>query len=170
MEPRKRLSEIVQHLAALKSAWASTKPAADLAPLPPGPYTCSLDDIRPDASRSGTPRLKITLTVKDGEHAGRRVFHDAYLSVAAIPFTLRLLGKVGLDDLDLIDRGIPPGIVVRAKVVQRSRDDGETFNEVRDWSLVAVESPPPAADPAPWVVDPAAADGTTPKGDADDFP
>src|SRR5688572_29394432 len=69
MTPKKlKLADIVKDAAALKKQWASTQPAADLNPIPTGRYTASLDDIRPDASRGGTPRLKITLTVADGEH------------------------------------------------------------------------------------------------------
>jgi hypothetical protein len=187
MEPRKKLGDIVKDMTGLRSKWTKTAPAADLTPIPKGEYVCTLDDIRPDESKKGTPRLKITISVAQGEYAGRKVFHDAYLSDAALPYTLRLLGKIGLDDLDAIDRGIPPGIMVRAWITLKTRDDGEQINEIKNWELAAVNAPSvdsagpqlapgPAPTPtdasepqqstdAPWAVDLNSLDEDPPKRD-----
>lgn len=181
--PWKKLSDIVKDVAGLREKWAVTKPAADLDPLPRGEYAYALKDIRPDESKRGTPRLKITLTVTQGEYTGRAVFHDAYLTEAALPYTLRSLGKVGLGDQDAIDRGVRPGIVVRARIALRARSDGEPFNEIRTWELAAVKSPAGGSGPAPgmppakpgapprqpaatpWAVDLDALDSADAKGD-----
>lgn len=86
---------------------------------------------------------------------------------------MRALGKIGITDLGQLDAGLQPGLVVRAKVVVRKRDNGDERNEVRSWELVAVneDATPTAPDattpfgqPAPWAVDLDTLDADTTKG------
>lgn len=169
MTPKKKLSEIVKDMAGLKRQWAATQPAPDTdKPIPPGDYVCELIDGTAGESSKLKPYYKVTLRVKEGPFAGRLVWHDYYLSEAALPYTLRAFSRIGVTDLEALDGGLPPGLVVKAKVVVKKRDDATERNEVRSWDLVAVnaadspgtaDAPTPPADPAPWSVDLDALDG-----------
>jgi hypothetical protein len=176
VEPRKKLSDVVKDMAALKRQWADTRPAPDTSkPIPKGEYVCDLVDGAAFTAGTGTPGYKVTLRVKDGPFAGRLVWHDYYLSVKALPYTMLAFEKLGLTDLEQLDAGLPAGLVVRATVVVNTRNDGGERNEVRSWELVAVGAPaptsttPPAAPaasdaPAPWAVDLDALDPDSPTG------
>ena len=165
MTPKKKLSEIVKNMAALKQQWAATKPAPDTdKPIPPGEYVCDLIDGAGFEARTGTPGFKVTLKVKEGDSAGRLVWHDFYLSEKALPYTMRALARIGITDLEQLDAGLPAGLVVKAKIVVNTRDGGGERNEVRSWELVAVnaDANPAVGDPgapAPWSVDLEALDG-----------
>lgn len=125
MTPKKKLSEIVKDMAALKQQWGSTKPAPDTdKPIPAGLYVCELLDGSAFETRTGTPGYKVTLKVREGEFAGRLVWHDFYLSEKALPYTLRALARIGITAPEQLDRPLPPGLVVKAKVVVSKRDDG----------------------------------------------
>jgi hypothetical protein len=169
MTPKKKLSDIVKNMAELKQQWANTKPAADTSkPVPPAEYVCDLTDGTAFETKNLTPGIKITLKVKEGEYAGRLVWHDFYLSTKALPFTMRAFEKIGITDLEQIDDGLPKGLVVKAKIVVKKRDDGSEFNEVRSWELVAVNAGGAAAGDqasSPWSVDLNALDGEKPKGE-----
>jgi hypothetical protein len=183
-EPKKKLSDIVRDMAGLKAAWASTAPAPDTdKPLPPGDYVCELVNGEPFAARTGTPGFKVTLRVVEGPYKGRLAWHDFYLSPAALPYTLRALGRIGVSDLEQLDAGLPPGLVVKAKLTINKRDDGTERNELRTWELVQAGPPAeaPAATPAPsegapspsatspaapWAVDLNTLEEGEPKGDA----
>jgi len=175
MQPRKKLSEIVKDMAALKQQWANTKPALDTGkPIPPGEYVCDLVNGEAFEARTGTTGFKVTLKVKNGEFVGRLVWHDYYLTPAALPYTLLAFEKIGITDLEQLDDGLPPGLVVKAKIVLNKRDNGGERNEVRSWELIEVNtlpvSPAPTAPPvlsgSPWAVDLDTLDADTqPEGD-----
>jgi hypothetical protein len=175
MTPKKKLSDIVKDMAGLKQQWANTKPAPDLKPIPAGEYVCDLTDGTAFEAGTGTPGYKVTLRVKEGEFAGRLVWHDYYLTAKALPFTMRAFAAIGITDLEQLDDGFPAGLVVKAKIVLNKGVKDTERNEVRSWELVAVgtgDAAPSAADhtppdaPAPWDVDLDTLDGGTPKGDA----
>ena len=117
MTPKKKLSEIVKNMSALKQQWSQTAPAPDTdTPVPAGVYLCDLLDGAAFESRGGTPGYKVTLKVKEGAFAGRFVWHDFYLSEKALPYTLRALTKIGITRPEQLDEPLPPGLVVKAKV------------------------------------------------------
>lgn len=176
--PKKKLSDIVKDMTKLKQQWANTKPAPDTdKPIPPGDYVCDLIDGAAFEARTGTQGFKVTLKVREGELAGRLVWHDYYLTEKALPYTLRALAKIGITDPEQLDAGLPAGLVVKAKIIVNTRDGGGERNEVRSWELVAVNADAapgaptqaagatPPGNPAPWEVDLDALDGDTPKGD-----
>ena len=66
----------------------------------------------------------------DGEHAGRRLWHDVWLTEAAMSLAKRDLGKLGVTSLEQLERPLPEGIIIDAKVALRRGDDGEEFNRV----------------------------------------
>jgi hypothetical protein len=89
---------------------------------------------------------------------------------------MRAFEKIGITDLDQLDDGLPKGLVVKAKIVVKKRDDASEYNEVRSWALVAVNAgetkvsdqtaaPETSDTPAPWSVDLNSLDTDTPKGD-----
>ena len=55
----------------------------------------------------------------------------------------RDLGKLGITSLDQLERPIPEGIIVVAKVALRKNDDQTEFNRVSRLDLVGIESPEP---------------------------
>ena len=117
MPERKRLSDILlnSQREQIEKLWEVTTPAADLKPIPAGDYRCRISGGALFNSRAGTPGYKITLDVLDGEHAGRRVWHDIWLSEAALSMAKRDLAKLGVGSLAQLERPLPPGIIVSAK-------------------------------------------------------
>lgn len=157
MTERKKLSDVLKDLGGFRQSWQETKPAADLdTPIPAGTYTCSLTAGEVFQARTGTPGYKVTLRVAEGPHAGRLVFHDFYLTPAALPYTLRDLARIGITDPAQLDAQLPAGLVVKARIVVRKQNDGSERNELRSWELVAVNAPAEAGTPTPtmpWAVD-----------------
>jgi hypothetical protein len=165
---RKRLSDILLNSdrERLERSWSTTKAADDLKPIPGGEYRCRVVSGELFNARGGTPGYKLTLEVLDGEHAGRRLWHDVWLSEAALPLAKRDLGKLGVEHLSQLERPLPPGIVIAAKVALRRGDDGSEFNRLTRFEVVEIERP--QADPfAPQ--DMADADPDPTDGDAFDW-
>jgi hypothetical protein len=147
MAERKKLSDILRNgdCDRLDKVWSTTKSADDLKPLPSGEYRFRVLSGELFNSQGGTPGYKLTLEVLDGEHAGRRVWHDAWLTDAALPMAKRDLAKLGIQRPEQLERPLPDGIIVKARVALRRNDDGTEYNRVVRFALVAVE--PPAPEP-----------------------
>lgn len=155
--PRMRLTEILRGGDAnrLQAAWASTEAAADLGPLPAGEYICHVigGELETGHTR-GTPGYKLTFAVIDGEFKGRRVWHDIWLTEAALPLAKRDLGKLGVTSLEQLEQPLPQGIRCVVKVVLRRDDDGAERNRVKSFDVVGIDLPPvdpfaPAEDAPP---------------------
>src|SRR3954467_9138550 len=99
MAERKKLSDILMNSERerLERTWGATKAADDLKPIPSGEYRCRVINGELFNSKSGTPGYKLTLEVLDGDQAGRRVWHDVWLSEAALSMAKRDLNKLGID-------------------------------------------------------------------------
>jgi hypothetical protein len=147
MAVRKKLTYILRNSnpESIKRLWENTKAAEDLKPIPGGEYRCALANGELFTAKSGTPGYKITFEVIEGEHAGRRVWHDVWFSEAALSLAKRDLSKLGVTDLQQLEHPVPEGIVVLAKVALRRHDDGTEYNRVVRFEVVANE--PPEADP-----------------------
>jgi len=116
-------------------------------PLPRGTYRCRLTDGELVTSKSGTPGYQVVFTVDDGDHKGRRLWHTAWLTPAAMPMSKRDLGRLGIVSLDMLDRPLPGGFVCDVKVALRVDDDGVTQrNRVVSFAVVAVLADPTADD------------------------
>jgi hypothetical protein len=151
MSERKRLSDIIlrgSDRAALVKKWTETEAAEDLAPLPPGEYTLRILSGELFNAKSGTAGYKLTLEVVEGEHEGRRAWHDVWLTAAALPMAKRDLGKIGVTDLEQLERPLPAGILIRAKIALRKNDDGVEHNRVIRFEPAGVEAGD-AFEPAP---------------------
>jgi hypothetical protein len=146
MQPRKRLSDILTNseLESIQSAWEMTDAAADLGPLPAGTYTSRLAGAEIFTARTGTAGVRLTLVVVEpAELAGRRIWHDLWLTLAAMPGTKRDLLKIGISDLARLEGPIPDGILLSVRVALRKDDDDTVRNRVTRLDLVRIEPPPP---------------------------
>ena len=145
MQERKKLSDILQNSDRdrLERTWEMTKPADDLKPIPRGDYRCRVTNGELFNAKSGTPGYKLTLEVLDGEHAGRRVWHDIWLSAPALPMAKRDLAKLAIEHPSQLERPLPEGIIVAARVALRRGDDGAEFNRIVRFDLVDVDPPTP---------------------------
>lgn len=150
----------------LRDQWNRTEAAADFAPLPAGTYECHIHGVELFNARTGTPGVKIRFDVCEGEHAGRVVFHDCWLTPAALPQTKRDLLKLGIDTLDKLESAaVPPGrIRCAVRVALRTDDDGVQFNRVRRFDVLRIDEP--QADPFAPADD---TDPTTAPGGKHDF-
>jgi len=120
--------------------------AGDMVPLPRGTYRCRLTDGELVTSKGGTPGYALTFTVDDGEHKGRRLWHTAWLTPAALPMTKRDLAKLGVTSLDQLDRPLPAVFVCDLKVALRVDDDEVERNRVVSFTVVDVLVDPTADD------------------------
>jgi Protein of unknown function (DUF669) len=145
MNTRKKLADILANAdrEKLGRVWDSTKAADDLKPLPNGEYRCNVASGELFNARSGTPGYKLKLVVLEGEHAGRVLWHDLWITDAALPMTKRDLGKLGITEHEQMERPLPEGIIVQAKVAFCTDDDGTEYNRVRRLNVVAIEPPEP---------------------------
>src|SRR4051812_35023472 len=130
MPERRLLSEILQGTdsPSLQKAWDNTKAADELGPLPAGEYRCNVVEGGLFSSRGGTPGFKVTLEVAEGEYAGRRLWHDVWLTAAALPLAKRDLSKLGVVRVEQLEKPLPEGMVITAKVALRRDDDGTERN------------------------------------------
>jgi hypothetical protein len=142
--PRKSLVDVLNGSAKadLARQFAEAEAAGDMLPLPRGVYRCRVTEGELVASKSGTPGYTLTFTVDDGEHKGRRLWHTAWLTPAALPMTKRDLAKLGVKSLDQLDRPLPQGIVCEVTVALRVDDDGTERNRVVSFSVVEVLADP----------------------------
>ena len=171
-EPRKKLSDIL-HAGAdrenLSRLWETTAAAEERGPLPPGEYTFRILAGEFFTAKKGTLGYKLTLEVTEGEYEGRRVWHDLWLTDAAMPMTKRDLAKIGVSNLEQLDKPLQRGILIRGKVVIHRDDDGNEVNRLRRFEYVGVEPgdafEPPADDQGDGKPPDASGTAMPPKGD-----
>jgi hypothetical protein len=146
--PRKSLVDVLNGTAreALARQFDEAEAAGDMLPLPRGTYRCRVADGELVTSKSGTPGYTLTFTVDDGDHKGRRLWHSAWLTEAAMPMSKRDLAKLGVTSLDMLDRPLPAGFVCDVKVALRVDDDGVERNRVVSFNVVEVLSDPTGDD------------------------
>jgi hypothetical protein len=179
---RKSLSDILLNgeRESLSRAWGETKAAEDYGtPLPASDYTCHL--VSADlfnAQTKGTPGVKLAFKVIDGEHVGRRVWHDCWLTPAALAQSKRDLLKLGIDRLERLEQPLPQGIRCVVRVTLRKDDDGNPFNRVKTFTVVGIDEPekdafapgdalePPPDTPVDASFDPAKLDAKSAAGGA----
>jgi hypothetical protein len=142
MTERKKLSDILQGNSdpeRLKSLWKATAAAAEFAPLPPGEYAFRILAGELFTSKRGTPGYKLTLEVIEGDCEGRRAWCDFWLTPAALPMAKRDLAKIGITDLDQLEKPLPPGILIRGRMVLRRDDDGNESNKLARFDCIGTE-------------------------------
>lgn len=164
-QPRRRLSDILAgNTDEIREQWDRTEAAADFVPLPAGQYECHVQSGELFTAKSGTPGYKLAFRVLDGEHAGRQVWHDLWLTPAALPMSKRDLGKLGVTALEQLETPLPSGrIRCKVRVALRTDDGGEHFNRVRGFDVLVIDEP--EADPFAPADD---AEDAPPEADAGD--
>ena len=118
--------------------------AGDMVVLPRGDYRCRVTDGELVTSKTGTPGYAVTFRVDDGDHKGRKIWHTAWLTPAALPLAKRDLAKLGVTSLGQLDRPLPVGFVCVVRVVVRTDDDGVERNRVVRFDVVDVLTDPTA--------------------------
>jgi hypothetical protein len=115
-----RLSDILANGGArddLKKLWDQTEAAGEMGPIPAGEYTARIVDGDLASSLSkGTPSYRLTFEVLEGPYAGRRLWHDSWLTAAALPGSKRDLAKLGITSLEQLDKPIPRWFRCRCQV------------------------------------------------------
>ena len=130
----------------LARQFAEAEAAGDMVTLPRGTYRCRVTDGEVVTSKSGTPGFQLVFTVDDGEHKGRKLWHTAWLTPAALPMSKRDLAKLGVTSLDMLDRPLPACFVCDVKVAVRADDDGVERTRVVSFTVVDVLADPTADD------------------------
>jgi len=142
MQERKRLSDILPRADRenLDRLWETTEAADDLGPLPAGTYSCRIADGALFTAKSGTPGYKIAFEIIDGDHTGRRAWHDVWLTPAAMGMAKRDLIKIGITHPDQLERPLPRGMLETVKLALRRDDNGTEFNRVKDFKITGIEA------------------------------
>jgi hypothetical protein len=122
-------------------AWNEAEVSSGFDPLPPDVYHCLIVDGSLFTAKSGTPGYKITFEVIGGPHAGRKVWHDIWLSSKALGMAKGELAKLGIASPAQLDQPLPSGLTADVRVVQRTSDDGAVYNRVKTFKVVNAEVP-----------------------------
>jgi hypothetical protein len=153
MNERKKLTDILRNGKAedLTRAWQQAEAAPELGPVPKGEYECAvLSGELVNSRTNNTPGYKLTLQVIAGPHAGRRFWKDYWLTDAALPMAKRDLAKLGITEPSQLERPLPEGLIVRARVALRESDAGRKYNELVSFEAADVRPPQPGPfAPAP---------------------
>ncbi len=159
-----KLSDILKQAGGLDgfhNQWNQTDAASDFEPLPPGEYVAHIVNGELEQSRRrNTPGYKLKFKVIEGEFIGRHFWLDIWLTPAALPMAKRDLGKLGVTDLEQLERPLPRFIRCNVKLALRREDDGSEFNRVRKFDVLGIDEPEKDAF--------APDDGTPDEGDSDD--
>lgn len=146
----RRLSGIVKSSEdALRDLWESTTPAKGFQPLPPGEYIARIVSGERTVARTGTQGYKLTFVVLDGEHTGRRFWHDLWMTDKALARTMRDLAPLGITEFKQLKQPLPPGIRCKARLTIRQSDSGATYNRVTSFEVTGIDSVDLDADFAP---------------------
>ena len=130
------LSAVVNPTNGIAEAWATAPVAAEFEPLPAGSYVCRAESGERFCAKSGTPGYKVAFVILVGDHAGRRVWGDFWLSTAALPYTKRDLAKFNITEPGQLDEPFPRGFRCKVAVVLRTEDDGRAFNKVKGFEVI----------------------------------
>lgn len=161
-----RLSDILASGGArddLKKLWDQTEAAGEMGPIPAGEYIARIVAGDYETSRTkGTPGYRLTFEVLEGAYAGRRLWHDCWLTPAALPGSKRDLAKLGVTSLDQLDSPLPRWIRCRCQVALRRDDAGIERNRVKCFEVIGLDKP--EEDPFAPVSAPSEPTGGPPAG------
>jgi hypothetical protein len=160
--PRPRLRDIVRGDAAdFQRAWDTTEASSGFDPLPSGVYRCLVVAGQLFTSKANaTPGFKVEFQVIAGPFAERKIWHDIWLTSKALSMAKGELAKLGITNPGQLEQPVPPGLIADVTVVQRSGDDGTTFNRVKTFKIIDADVP--ADDYRPADVEPSEVDTRPP--------
>jgi hypothetical protein len=144
MHERKSLSDILRGSSreVIEKTWGETQAADEMGPLPAGEYVAKIIAGELTTSkRNETPSYHLAFKVIDGDYAGRRFWHDLWLTPAALPMTKRDLAKLSVVSLDQLEKPIPQGIRCKVKLALRRDDDGNEHNRVQTFTVIGIDAP-----------------------------
>lgn len=128
----------------LAAAFNAAAPATDgLPPITDSPVLCSVSGGL-KTSRGGTPGYSIVFEIVEGAFTGRRLYHDLWLTPAAMPLAKRDLARLGITTAEQLAKPIPPGVLCEVKHVVRVDDDGVQRNVVKGFTVARVDADPTA--------------------------
>jgi hypothetical protein len=145
---RKSLRDILSGTTpdAISNLWNSTETAEEFTTLPAGKYVCHLvDGELNNSSRKGTPGYKMTFQVIEGEHSGRKLWHDIWLTPASMRMAKRDLSRLGITSPQQLEQPVPRWLRCLVTVVLRRDDDGTERNAVKTFEVTGKDEP--EADP-----------------------
>ncbi|MFN3192289.1 MAG: DUF669 domain-containing protein [Aureliella sp.] len=147
-----KLSDILRHqngLADLESAF-SERIATEDDVLPGGNYTADITQGEAVESRTnGTPGYCLTFEVSEGDHKGRKLWHELWFTPKSVSRSRRDLQKLGvpIDSLEkmltALDCGLPAVFRCKVKLGVRKDDDGNERNQIRRFEVIEVVEPQP---------------------------
>jgi hypothetical protein len=129
--------------------WDETAAASEFEPLPSGRYKALIADGKLAESKANkTPSYKLAFEILEpAEFAGRRVFHDLWLTPKALPATKRDLAKLRILTPQQLRQAPPTGMIADVKVALRTADDGSTFNRIAGFQIISEGTPPGTLEP-----------------------
>jgi hypothetical protein len=129
--------------------WNATDAAGERDPLPPGRYLCLVVNGELAESRTkATPSYKLTFeVVEPTDFAGRKLWHDLWLTPKALPTSKRDLAKLGIVRPDQLRQAPPAGMLADVRVALRTEDDGRQFNRVNGFEIIEGGTAPGTLDP-----------------------
>ena len=128
----------------IADAWNTTTAAGDDDILPRGEYVADITKGEAIESRSNrTPGYRLTFEVADGDHKGRRFWHECWFTPKAMSRTKRDLGRLGVTSLEQLERPLPGVFRCRVKLNVRRDDDGNESNRVRTFDVIDFRKPTP---------------------------
>ena len=143
MNQRKKLSDILRKSDQdnLQKAWNETNAAGEFAPLPAGEYIARVIGGECVTSKTNeTPGYKVTFKVIEGEHAGRCIWHDMWLTQDAMQYTKRDLEKLGVTSFDQLDLPMR-SFRCKVKLALRKMDDGKEYNRIHTFEVLGIDAP-----------------------------
>jgi len=127
----------------IRDLWDSTAAAGEMGPLPAGEYLADLTDGKLEASKTNqTPGFAMTFSVVEPvEFTGRKFWHTAWLTPAALPASKRDLAKIGVTSLNQLEKPLPARIRCRVKLALRRDDNGDERNRLKTFEVIGIVEP-----------------------------
>jgi hypothetical protein len=123
--------------------WGDIPAAPERGPVPPGWYVAYAAEGALFTAGTGTPGYKVTFQIIEGEYKDRRCWLDIWLSEANKKNAKRDLGKLGIDCQEKLELPLPRGIRCEIRVTKRQANDGDEFNEVKEFRVLGIDPPQP---------------------------
>lgn len=129
------------------NGWDEVQAAEDFGtPLPVGKYVCVWKKGELATNKKGTPSYKLTFEVETGEHAGRKLWNDIWLTPASRTIAKRDLSKLGISDpREQLSQPIPRWLRVAVWVGHQKDESGTERSSVTRFEVL--EKFEPEADP-----------------------
>ncbi len=121
--------------------WGGIAPAPEFGPIPPGKYVAHAVEGALFNAGTGTPGYKVTFAILEGEHQGRRVWYDIWLTQKAQSQAVRDFGKLCITSKTQLEQPLPQGIRCEIDVILRANDRAEKYNVVRSFRVIGIDPP-----------------------------